>query len=61
MKPKVQLSGQDGNVFNIIGIVRRKLIEVGREQEAEEMVKKAHESKSYDEVLQLFWDYVDIE
>jgi len=58
---RVVLSGENGNVFNLIGVVRRALVRVGREEEADEMVKRAHSSDSYQEVLQLFREYVDIE
>lgn len=61
MKPVVELSGENGNIFNLIGVVRRALEQAGKKEEAEEMVKRAHNSSSYEEVLQLFWEYVDID
>ncbi len=60
-KPVVKLIGEDGNVFNLIGIVRRKLVEVDKTKEAEEMVERAYKCQSYDEVLRLFMEYVEIE
>ena len=60
-KPVVKLIGEDGNVFNLIGIVRRKLVEVGKKKEAEEMVERAYKCQSYDEVLRLFMEYVEVE
>lgn len=60
-KLKVKLIGEDGNVFNLIGIVRRKLVEVGMSNEAEEMVERAYKCQSYDEVLRLFTEYVEVE
>lgn len=60
-KPTVVLSGADGNVYNLIGLVRQALIANGQEDKAKEMVERATASKSYAEVLQMFWDYVDID
>lgn len=60
-KPVVKLIGEDGNVFNLIGVVRRKLVEVGMSKEAEEMVERASKCQSYDEVLRLFMEYVEVE
>jgi len=60
-KPVVQLVGQDGNVFNLIGVVRRALVDAGKQKEAEEMVERAYRCQSYDDVLRLFWEYVEIE
>lgn len=60
-KPVVQLIGKDGNVFNLIGIVRRALVDNGLEKEAKEMVERAYKSQSYEEVLSMFSEYVEIE
>ena len=60
-KPKCKLVGQDGNVFNIIGIVSRTLKRAGQRDKANEFVEKARQSRSYDSVLQLCFQYVDVE
>lgn len=36
-KPKVKLVGQDGNIFNILGIASRALKKAGYTDEAKEM------------------------
>jgi len=59
-KPQCKLIGEDGNVFNIIGRVRKALKEAGKHLEAREFTKRAFESKSYGEVLRLANDYVKI-
>ena len=59
-KPVVKLIGENGNVFNLIGIVRRALVDNGLEKEAKEMVERAYKSQSYDEVLRMFMEYVEI-
>ena len=59
-KPQCKLIGEDGNVFFIIGKVTRTLKEFGYPDKAKEFQEKATASKSYDEVLQLVMDYVEI-
>ena len=59
-KPVCKLIGTDGNVFSIIGRVRRALREAGQDDRAREFVEKAFRSRSYDEVLQLCLEYVDV-
>ena len=58
-KPKVQLVGQDGNVFNLLGICTRALKRAGQYEEAKELQKRVLASKSYDEALVLMMEYVD--
>lgn len=60
-KPVCQLSGQDGNVFNIIGIVSKELKRAGQADKAKEFTERAFKSGSYDEVLALCFDYVEVE
>ena len=59
-KPKVKLTGIDGNVFNIIGTVARALRNAGQPDAAAEFSKQAFASQSYDAVLQLCFKYVDV-
>ena len=59
-KPAVQLSGEDGNVFFIIGRVSKTLKRAGLEDQAKEFAAKAMSSGSYDEVLQLCMKYCDV-
>ena len=58
-KPTVKLVGEDGNVFNIIGIVTRALKKAGYPEKAEEFKTRAMSSGSYEEVLQLLFEYVE--
>jgi len=60
MKPRCQLIGKDGNVFNIIGLVSQSLKKAGKRQEAERFINKAYNASSYDEVLQLAMEYVKV-
>lgn len=65
MTPKtpitVKLTGEDGNVYNLIGKVVRSLTKAGYQKEAEQFKKEALASQSYTEVLQLIFQYVDVE
>lgn len=59
-KPTVQLSGQDGNVFNLIAICSKALKRAGLEDQAKEMTNKAMNSGSYDEALQIMMQYCNV-
>jgi len=59
-KPECKLIGEDGNVFAIIGTVSRTLKRAGLKEEAKEFVDKAFAAHSYDEVLCLCMDYVEV-
>mgnify|MGYP001202328185 CR=1 FL=1 len=51
VKPKCKLTGENGNIFNLMSIASRTLKKVGFEQEANEMVDRILKSKSYDKAL----------
>jgi predicted transcriptional regulator len=59
VRPRLKLVGTDGNVFAVIGRVKAKLVEVGQPDAAKEFVERAFKSRSYDEVLQLCFSYVE--
>lgn len=59
-KPKCKLIGEDGNVFIIIGKVRRTLRSHGMKEEMQEYTTKCENAKSYDEVIRISNDYVEI-
>ena len=58
-KPKVQLVGQNGNVFNLLGICTRALNQSGQPDEAKELKNRVMSCNSYDEVLAIMLEYVD--
>jgi len=60
MKPRCKLIGIDGNVFNIIAAVRRSLRKAGDEPASKEFTARATSSESYDAVLALCDEYVEI-
>lgn len=60
-KPVCQLSGTDGNVFSVIGNVARTLRRAGLRDEAKTFTDTATKCGSYDEVLILCFEYVEVE
>lgn len=59
-KPDCALIGQDGNVFNLVGIVARTLKQNGMKEDAKEMSSRAFASGSYAEALGVIGEYVNI-
>lgn len=60
-KPRCKLIGEDGNIFNLVGLASRALRKAGQDKEAKEMQDKIFSAKSYAEALSIISDYVDIE
>ena len=57
----VQLSGQDGNVFAIIGRVRRALMQAGATQEQlDRFWEEVSSAGSYDQALIVVMRWVDV-
>ena len=59
-KIEVKLVGENGNVFNIIGKVAKALERGGHPELAKEYKEKCFKAESYDEVLQLTCQYVEV-
>lgn len=59
-KPEIQLSGQDGNIFNLIGIASKALRRAGQPDQAKEMTTKIFSSRSYDEAIQIIMEYCEV-
>jgi hypothetical protein len=60
-KPKMDLVGQDGNIFFILGRASRLLKDVGQKAQAEEMFQRVTNSGSYHEALFIISEYVETE
>lgn len=60
-KPTIKLSGQDGNVFNLIGIASKALKSEGLRDEASKMTSKCFNAGSYDEAIQVIMEYCEVE
>ena len=61
IKPKCKLIGEDGNIFNLMGIASKSLKKAGLKKEADEMIDRITKSKSYHEALTIIMDYVEVE
>jgi hypothetical protein len=59
-KPVCRLVGGDGNVFAVIGSVRRALKNAGQVDRAKEFVARAYHAQGYDEVLAMVHEYVEV-
>lgn len=59
-KPDCELIGQDGNIFNLMGIASRTLRRNGMADEATEMCNRIRESGSYEAALCIIGEYVNI-
>ena len=60
IKPKCRLIGEDGNIYNLMGIAFRTLRRNGMELEAKEMIMRIENSKNYYEALNVIQDYVEV-
>jgi len=59
-KPPCRLVSTDGNVFAVIGTVQRALRKDGQDDRASEFVRRAFAAGSYDAVLALCFEYVEV-
>ena len=59
-KPDCALIGADGNIFNLLGIAKRTLIDNGMVAESKEMCSRIYQCGSYSEALNVLDDYVNI-
>ena len=61
LKPDCPLIGQDGNIFNLMGIASRTLRQSGMPEQATEMCNRITETAgSYSEALGIIGEYVNI-
>ena len=56
----VSLTGQDGNIFNLMGIVVRALRTNGFGDEVDDFVSEVTSSKSYHEALAVMMQWVNV-
>ena len=61
LRPKMQLIGQDGNIFAIMGRASRLLKNAGQSDKAKEMCDRVTASQSYSEALNIISEYVETE
>ena len=59
-KPDCPLVGENGNIYNLVGIASKTLKSNGMSAEASEMTEKVFNSRSYLEALGIIGEYVNI-
>ena len=59
-KPDCPLIGQDGNIFNLMGLASQTLRRAGLGDQAKEMYDRIQESGCYDQALGIIGEYVNI-
>lgn len=59
-KPDCPLIGQNGNIYNLMGIASDTLRKNGQAEQAREMCKRVVQSDSYERALNVIGDYVNI-
>ena len=60
-KPRCKLSGTDGNVFALAGLVGRALRRAGLPEQVKEFSGRLFKCRSYEDALALMAEYVDVE
>ena len=61
-KPTVQLVGEDGNIFNLIAICRKRLRQEGYSQEEiNTFTEEVQSSDSYDQALLVITKWFEVE
>lgn len=58
-RPKVRLTGTDGNVFALLGRCSQALRQAGQADQARELQAKVMSAESYDAALILMMEYVE--
>lgn len=61
MRPQMNLVGEDGNIFAILGRAAQLLKENGMIEEAKEMTRRVFASHSYEKALHIISEYVETE
>ena len=61
LRPKMQLIGQDGNIFAIMGRASRLLTDYGQADKAKEMRDRVMSCDSYQKALNIISEYVETE
>ena len=57
---EVNLVGEDGNIFSLVGLTSKALKRSGYKEYAEELNSRLKEQESYDDALNLISEYVTI-
>jgi hypothetical protein len=59
-KPELQIEGQDGNIFAVLGAASNVLRKAGvKKEKIEDMRERVFNSESYNEALAIIGEYVE--
>ncbi|MCC2256529.1 hypothetical protein AAAT94_13425 [Intestinimonas aquisgranensis] len=61
VKPKMELLGQDGNIFSIMGTASQLLQMAGMHDQNKEMIDRVTSCRDYDQALHIISEYVETE
>lgn len=59
-KPKARFIGENGNVFNLMGIASDALKKAGQGDKVKEMLDRILKCGSYENALRIMMEYVDV-
>lgn len=59
-KPVANFTGQDGNIFNLVGIAIKALKKAGQGESIKEMSEKVFSASSYAEAISIMSEYVEV-
>jgi len=59
-KPVCKLVGQNGNIYNLIGLAAKALIKNGQNDKADEMKGRVFGAMSYSDALCIIMEYVEV-
>ncbi|MEX2445186.1 MAG: hypothetical protein WD492_16400 [Alkalispirochaeta sp.] len=60
-KPHVTFTGENGNIFNLVALVRRVLKAAGKMQEGQEVLPAVTSAGSYAEALEILGKYMEFD
>ena len=60
-KPVAKLIGEDGNIFNLVGIACKALRGAGLYDQEKELRSRIWDAASYDDALCMIMEYVEVE
>lgn len=61
MQVTVRLTGQDSNIFNLVGIASREMKRAGLHDKAKEMTNKVFASSSFDDAMNIIGKYCNVQ
>jgi hypothetical protein len=59
-KPVVKLIGADSNIFNLMSLARRAMINAGLKEESKQMIDEVTKSGHYHEAISIIMKYCEV-